>query len=549
MAQQGMSVQMAGQYGGQPVYIISPTTEHTQGKDALSMNINAAKAVAKLVRSTLGPKGMDKMLVNILGDIVLTNDGATILKEMEIEHPTAKMIVEVAKTQEDIAGDGTTSAVVIAGSLMDKAGELLEKGLHPIVIFKGYNLAGQKAIEILENFATKVDKDDRKTLEKIAETSITGKAPEASADHLAKVCVDAVLAIEENGKYNIDEKIVIRKEAGGKITDTQVIQGIYINKYRLHPDTPARVEGAKIALLDMPIEFAKTNTKSKIQLGSVDEMFAFKDQEMINFHKVLDKIIATGANVVFSSKNIDDNAVHYFMRHNIYTCRRLKDEDMTVLSLSTGAKLVRNMNEITAEDLGYAEVVEQESEYEEKTLITGFKKSNSVTILIKAGSEHLTDNIERAFDDALNVVKSVLEDKAIVPGGGASEMQVAQGLRSYASTIEGREQLAIRAFADAMEEIPKAIAENAGLDKINMLLQLRAESGKNKNSGINVYSGNVEDMMKNNVIDPLRVKTQAIKSASEVSAMILRVDDMLKAQEKDMQDVNPEHNIHNYNMG
>jgi len=549
MAQQGMSVQMAGQYGGQPVYIISPTTEHTQGKDALSMNINAAKAVAKLVRSTLGPKGMDKMLVNILGDIVLTNDGATILKEMEIEHPTAKMIVEVAKTQEDIAGDGTTSAVVIAGSLMDKAGELLEKGLHPIVIFKGYNLAAQKAIEILENFAIKVDKDDRKTLEKIAETSITGKAPEASSDHLAKVCVDAVLAIEENGKYSIDEKIVIRKEAGGKITDTQVIQGIYINKYRLHPDTPARVEGAKIALLDMPIEFAKTNTKSKIQLGSVDEMFAFKDQEMINFHKMLDKIIATGANVVFSSKNIDDNAVHYLMRHDIYTCRRLKDEDMTVLSLSTGAKLVRNMNEITAEDLGYAEVVEQESEYEEKTLITGFKKSNTVTILIKAGSEHLTDNIERAFDDALNVVKSVLEDKAIVPGGGASEMQVAQGLRSYASTIEGREQLAIRAFADAMEEIPKAIAENAGLDKINMLLQLRAGSGKNKNSGINVYSGKVEDMMKNNVIDPLRVKTQAIKSASEVSAMILRVDDMLKAQERDMQDVNPEHNIHNYNMG
>lgn len=544
-----MSVQMAGQYGGQPVYIISPTTEHTQGKDALSMNINAAKAVAKLVRSTLGPKGMDKMLVNILGDIVLTNDGATILKEMEIEHPTAKMIVEVAKTQEDIAGDGTTSAVVVAGSLMDKAGELLDKGLHPIVIFQGYNLAAQKAIEILENFATKVDKDDRKTLEKIAETSITGKAPEASSDHLAKVCVDAVLAIEENGKYNIDEKIVIRKEAGGKITDTQVIKGIYINKYRLHPDTPARVENAKIALLDMPIEFAKTNTKSKIQLGSIDEMFAFKDQETANFHKMLDKIIATGANVVLSSKNIDDGAVHYFMRHNIYTCRRLKDEDMTVLSLSTGAKLVRNMNEITAEDLGYAEVVEQESEYEEKTLITGFKKSNSVTILIKAGSEHLTDNIERAFDDALNVVKSVLEDKAIVPGGGASEMQVAQGLRSYASTIEGREQLAIHAFADAMEEIPKAIAENAGLDKINMLLQLRAESGKNKNSGINVYSGKIEDMMQNNVIDPLRVKTQAIKSASEVSAMILRVDDMLKAQERDMQDVNPAHNIHNYNMG
>ncbi|MBC7085656.1 MAG: thermosome subunit [Methanomethylovorans sp.] len=549
MAQQGMSIQLVGQYGGQPVYIIDPTTEHVQGRDALSMNINAAKAVAKLVRSTLGPKGMDKMLVNILGDIVLTNDGATILKEMEIEHPTAKMIVEVAKTQEEIAGDGTTSAVVLAGSLMDKAAELIEKGLHPIVIYKGYNLAAQKAIEILENFAIKVDKNDRNILEKIAETSITGKAPDFSGSHLAKICVDAVLAIEENGKYNIDEKIVIRKEAGGKITDTELIPGIYINKYRLHPDTPAKVENAKIALLDMPIEFAKTNTKSKIQLGSIEEMFAFRDQEMVDFHKMLDKIIATGANVVFSSKNIDDNAVHYFKKHNIYTCRRLKDEDMTVISLSTGAKLVRNMKEITADDLGYAELVEQESEYEEKTLIKGFKKSNTVTIIVKGGSEHVTDNIERVFDDALHVVKSVLEDKAIVPGGGASEMLVAEELRSYASTIGGREQLAILAFAEAMEEIPKTIAENAGLDKINMVSQLRAESKKNKNSGINVYSGKVEDMMEINVIDPLRVKTQAIKSAAEVSAMILRIDDMLKAQEKDMPDVKPEHNIHNYNMG
>jgi chaperonin GroEL (HSP60 family) len=278
-------------------------------------------------------------------------------------------------------------------------------------------------------------------------------------------------------------------------------------------------------------------------------MFAFRDQEMVDVHKMLDKIIATGANVVFSSKNIDDNAVHYFKKHNIYTCRRLKDEDMTVISLSTGAKLVRNMKEITADDLGYAELVEQESEYEEKTLIKGFKKSNTVTIIVKGGSEHVTDNIERVFDDALHVVKSVLEDKAIVPGGGASEMLVAEELRSYASTIGGREQLAILAFAEAMEEIPKTIAENAGLDKINMVSQLRAESKKNKNSGINVYSGKIEDMMEINVIDPLRVKTQAIKSAAEVSAMILRIDDMLKAQEKDMPDVKPEHNIHNYNMG
>lgn len=546
---QGMSVQMAGQYGGQPVYIISPNTERTQGKDALSMNINAAKAVAKLVRSTLGPKGMDKMLVNVLGDIILTNDGATILSEMEIEHPTAKMIVEVAKTQETIAGDGTTSAVVLAGSLMDKAGELLDKGLHPIIIFKGFSMAAQKGIEILNKLATKVDKNDRETLEKIAATSITGKGPEADIPQLAKICVDALLAIEDNGKYNIDEKIVIRKENTGQIIDTALIHGIFINKYRLHPNTPAKVEGAKIALLDLPVEIAKTNTKSKIQLNSVDEMFTFKDQELNNLYNVLDKVIATGANVVLSSKNVDDNAVHYLMKHNIYTCRRLKDEDMTALSLATGAKLIRNMKEISANDIGYADVVEQESEYEEKTLISGFKNANTVTLLIKAGSEHVTDNLERVFDDALNVVKCVLEDLSIVPGGGASEIVVSEGLRAYASSIEGREQLAIRAFADAIEDIPKAIAENAGLDKINLLLQLRVASGKNKNSGINVYSGQIEDMMQNNVIDPLRVKTQAIKSATEVSSMILRVDDMLKAQQRDMMDVAPEHNVHNYNMG
>lgn len=546
---QGMSMQMAGQYGGHPVYIIDPNTERTQGKDALSLNINAAKAVAKIVGSTLGPKGMDKMLVNVLGDIVLTNDGATILSEMEIEHPTAKMIVEIAKTQEKIAGDGTTSAVVIAGNLMDKAGQLIEKGVHPIIIHKGYLMAAQKGIEILNEIATKIDKNDRATLENIAATSITGKVPEADIPKLAKTCVDAVLAIEEDGKYNIDEKIVINKETTGQVIETSVVPGIYINKYRLHPSTPAKVQDAKIALLDLPVEISKTNTKSKVHLNSVDDMFAYRDKELQNLYDTLDKVIATGANVVFSSKNIDDNAVHYLMKHNIYTCRRLKDEDMTILSLATGAKLVRNMKEITDKDIGYAELVEQESEYEEKTLIKGFKNLNTVTLLIKAGSENMTDNIERIFDDALHVIKCALEDLSIVPGGGATEIVVSEGLRNYSYTIEGREQLAIKAFAEAMESIPKAIAQNAGLDKIDLTLQLRAASGKNKNSGINVYSGQIEDMMENNVVDPLRVKIQAIKSASEVSGMILRIDDMLKAQQKDMMDVAPEHNVHNYNMG
>ncbi len=539
---------MAGQYGGQSVIIIDPSKEHTTGKDALSVNITSAKAVANIVRSTLGPRGMDKMLVNVIGDITLTNDGATILQEMDIEHPTAKMIVEVASAQEKVAGDGTTSAVVMAGALLEKAQELVVLGVHPTVIVKGFIMATEKSLQILNDYAIKVNRHDRETLKRIALTSITGKASEMADDHLAGICVDAILAIEQDGKVNIDENIVIAKEVGGTIDDTELINGISIRQEALHPEMPHRIENAKIALIDTELTFGKTSTKSKLLVDRAEQLQEFKEQERANFRKTIQQIIDTGANVVFCSKAMDDYALHFFKEAGVYATRRVREEDMMMLTRSTGASLVRNVHEMTADDLGYAELVEQENLNEEKTYIKGFRDAKTMTILIKGGSEHVTDNIERVFDDALRVIKCVFEDGTIVPGGGASEMEVAQKLRAYAASVQGREQMAINAFASAVEEIPKAIAENCGFDAIDIILKLRASHGTMKYAGINIETGDISDMYEMNIIDPLRVKTQAIKSASEVANMVLRVDDMLRSREKDMMDVAPEHNIHNYDM-
>ncbi len=539
---------MAG-YGNQPIIIVDPSKQRTTGKDALSMNIASAKAVASIVKTTLGPKGMDKMMVNIMGDITLTNDGATILDEMDIEHPTAKMIVEIAKTQEKMAGDGTTSAVVMAGALLDKAQKLIETGVHPTVLIKGYTMATEKALSVLDDYAITVDKTDSEMLEKIATTSITGKASEMAGEQLAKICVDAIYAIEYEGKVNVDEDIVMAKEVGGIIHDTELINGIAIRKEALHNEMPRRIENAKIILIDTELTFAQTTTKSKLQVDSAEQLADFKEQEKANFRKQIQKIIDTGANAVFCSKKIDDYALHFFKEANMYATRRVRDEDMSVLSHSTGAALVRNVSEMTADDLGYAELIEQEDEHEEKTYIKGFKEARTMTILIKGGSEHVTDNIERVFDDALHVVKTVYEDGKIVPGGGASEIEVAQALRTYAASVEGREQLAIVAFAEAIEELPRTIAENCGFDVIDTLINLRAKHGTIKNAGLDVDTGDVVDMLERGIVDPLRVKTQAIKSASESAVLVLRVDDMLRAREQAMMDVAPEHNIHNYDMG
>ncbi|MDP2217789.1 MAG: thermosome subunit alpha [Methanolobus sp.] len=539
---------MAGQYGGHPVIIIDPSKEHTTGKDALSVNIASAKAVANIVKSTLGPKGMDKMLVNVIGDITLTNDGATILKEMDIEHPTAKMIVEIASTQEKSAGDGTTSAVVMAGAMLEKAQELVLLGIHPTVIVKGFSMATEKALQVLNEYAIKVDRNDREALKKIAMTSITGKAAEMAYDHLAWICVDAVLAIQQDGKVNIDDGIIIAKEAGGTIFDTELINGISIRQAALHPDMPLHIENAKIALIDTELTFGKTATKSKLHVDRAEQLQEFKEQERATFRKTIQKIIDTGANAVFCSKAMDDYAIHFFKQAGVYATRRVREEDMLKLTRSTGASLVRNVHEMTADDLGYAGLVEQEKLSEEKTFIKGFKDFKTMTILIKGGSEHVTDNIERDFDDALRVVKCVFEDGTIVPGGGASEIEVAQKLRAYAASVQGREQMAIEAFASAIEEIPKTIAENCGFDSIDMLLNLRASHSTMKYAGIDIQTGGVSNMYDKGIIDPLRVKTQAIKSAAEVASMVLRIDDMLRAREKDMMDVAPEHNIHNYDM-
>ena len=538
---------MAGQYGGQPIVIVDPSKERTKGRDALSMNISAAQAVSDIVKTTLGPKGMDKMLVNAIGDIVLTNDGATILKEMSIEHPTAKMVVEVARTQEKTAGDGTTSAVVLTGALLENARELIDTGVHPTMIVNGYRLASEKAVMLVNDFAVSVTADDKDILNKIAKTSITGKAIEAYGDLLSSICVDAVLAIRGNGAINIDDDILITQDSGSKINDTEFVEGVVLNKWRLHPNMPKRIENAKVALVDTPIELGKTFNKSKVQIQSADEMAAFVEQEESYFKTMVDAIVQSGANVVFCSKGIDEHAVHYLQKNNIYATRRVKDSEMKNISRATGARIIRNIHEIEANDLGSAGLVEQEGESEVgKTYIKECTNAKSVTIIVRGSTDHVTENIERSIDDALRVVKDVIEDGKIVSGGGAPEIEVALGLRSYAASVGGREQMAISAFADALEAIPKALAENAGHDTIDTILNLRASHSNMKNAGLNVYTGEIENMLENGVVDPLKVKTQAIKSASEAATMVLRVDDVLKAQSKSMGDVDPAHNIHNY---
>ncbi|NYT19197.1 MAG: thermosome subunit [Methanosarcinales archaeon] len=532
---------------GQPTIITDPRKEHTPGKQALFANIGAAKAVANIVKTTLGPKGMDKMLVNAVGDIVLTNDGAMILKGMEIENPTAKMIVEIAKTQEDIAGDGTTSAVVLAGSLMQKAEELVISGVHPTIIIKGFLAASAKASEILVNYALYVTKENKDGLLKIAKTAIAGKSAEAYGDHIAKLCVDAALEVAVNGKVNVKENILITQDPGHKISDTELLEGIVVNKARLHSAMPAIVKEPKIALVASDVLVQKTRNKATFQITSAEQLTQFAAQEEADYHALLDKIIDTGANVVVGTKNIDQNAADYFQKKGIFAIRRVNEEDMKSISKATGAHIVKNIADISEKDLGTAGIVEQIGAFDlGKTYIRECHNSKTVTLLLKGATEHVTDNLSRTIDDVLNVIKDVIEDEKIVPGGGASEIEVAQGLRAFASSFEGREQLAITAFAEAMEVIPKEIAVNAGMDGIDTILALRAKHSEIKNAGLDVYTGEISDSLEKGIVDPLRVKKQAIKSASEVANMVLRVDDMLKSQRREMMDVAPEHNIHNY---
>jgi archaeal chaperonin len=524
-----MRINMSQQLGGQPIIILKEGTTRNRGQEAQNNNFAAAKAVAAAVRSTLGPKGMDKMLIDGMGDITITNDGVTILKEMDIEHPAAKMMVEVAKTQDAEVGDGTTTAVVIGAELLKNAEDLLTQKVHPTVIAEGYRLATTKALAILEGFATTVKPSDISILKKIAETALTGKNAEVSKDHLCDVIVKAIgFVTDPDGKVDIGH-INVEKKVGGSVDDTNLIEGMAIDKERAHPGMPKSVTSAKILLLNAALEFKKTEVNATIKITTPGQAQAFLDEEEQMVHTMVDKVVKSGSTVVFCQKGIDDVAQHYLAKAGILAVRRIKKSDMENLARATGANIVNSIDTITKNDLGSAGLVEERKvSGDEMIYVSKCKNPKAVSIIVRGGTEHVVDELERAIHDALMVVSVVIEGKKIVAGGGAPETELSLQLRRYASQEGGRAQLAIEAFASALEVIPRTLAENAGLDPIDMLVAIRAahEAGK-KNFGLNVYEGKPVDMLKAGVVEPLRVKTQAISSASEAAVMILRIDDII----------------------
>ncbi|HVL86504.1 MAG TPA: thermosome subunit beta [Candidatus Thermoplasmatota archaeon] len=520
--------------GNQPVIILKEGTKRERGRGAQSNNILAAKAVAEAVRTTLGPKGMDKMLVDSMGDVVITNDGATILKEIDVEHPTAKMIIEVSKTQEQECGDGTTSAVVLAGELLKKAEDLIED-VHPTLITQGYRLASDKAVETLEGLAQSVDIKDTKTLERIARTSLASKGSAPFAELLAQIAVKAVAAVsdESGGKWTVDkDNIKIEKKKGGSVSDTELIQGVVLDKERVHTRMPKAVESPKIALVSAALEIKKTEVEAKIEITDPSQLQAFLDEEEHTIRRLVDQVKGSGANVLFCQKSIDDLAAHYLAKEGIYAVKNVSEKDMNKLARATGGKVVTNLKDLTREDLGKAGTVEERKIGEDAlTFVSGAKGAKAVTILVRGGSEHVIDEVERNLDDAIGVVATAIRYGKIVAGAGAPEIEVALALRKYAASVGGREQLAIEAFADAVEIIPRTLAENAGLDAINVLVDLRSAHEKGqKFAGIDLDSGKVVDSWKANVLEPVRVKTQAVQSATEVATMILRIDDIIAAK-------------------
>ncbi|MDP3917013.1 MAG: thermosome subunit alpha [Nanoarchaeota archaeon] len=514
--------------GNQPIYILPEGYSRKLGRDAQRNNILAAKIVAETVRTTLGPKGMDKMLVDSMGDVIVTNDGVTILKEMQIEHPAAKMLVEVAKTQEEEVGDGTTTAVVLAGELLKNAEELIEKNIHPTVISKGYRMAAEKAHEILNRIAEPIGPKDKATLKKIAMTAMTGKGAESAKELLSTLAVDAVSQIAEDGKISAND-IKIEKKVGAGIENSELIRGLVIEKERVHSAMPKIVEKAKVLLLDTAIEIKNTETDAKIQITSPDQMDAFLKKEEMMIKNLTDKIEQSGATVVFCQKGIDDLAQYYLSKAKIYAARRVKKSDLEKLARATGAAIITNVDTITKESLGYAGIIEEvKVGDEEMTYVRECRNPKAVTILIRGGTEHVVSEVERAVEDAIGDIISALKEGKVVGGAGAPEMEVSVGLRKFANTLSGREQLAVLAFAESMESIPRTLAENAGLDPIDVLTSLKASHDKNdKFAGINVFTGKIMNSWKEGVIEPLKIKTQAVKSASEVAELILRIDDVI----------------------
>lgn len=523
---------MPQQFGGQPIFILSDESRRQTGRDAQRNNINAAKAVGETVRTTLGPKGMDKMLVDSVGDIVITNDGVTILEEMEIEHPAAKMIVEVAKTQEGEVGDGTTTAAVIGGELLKKAEDLLEQEIHPTIITKGFKVAREKSLEILEGFSRDIDVNNKKTLKKIAMTAMTGKSAERASEHFSELSIEAINLIKNEEEVDMSN-IKFEKKQGGSLDDTELIKGLIIDKEAIHSDMPNKVEESKIALLNTPIEVKETETEAEIQITDPDQLESFLDKESKMLKEMTSKIVKTGANVVFCQKGIDDMAQHYLAKQGILAVRRVKKSDMKKLSRATEAKIISNIEELSEEDLGYARIVEEKKIAGDKMIfVRDCKRPKAVSILIRGGTEHVVDEAERALEDGIGGVIAALNTGKIVAGGGAAEEELSRKLKEFAQGYSGREQLAIQAFADALEVIPRTLAENAGLDPIDMLVEIRAAHDEGKETaGLDVFKGKVVDMWKAGVIEPLKIKTQAIKSASEAAEMILRIDDVVSAGE------------------
>ena len=516
----------------QPIFILPEGTQRTQGRNAQRNNIAAAKLVAETVRTTLGPKGMDKMIVDSLGDITITNDGVTILEEMQIEHPAAKMIVEVAKTQEEEVGDGTTTAVVIAGELLKQAEDLLDKEVHPTVIARGYRVASEQAHEILNNLAQPVSEKDDSVLRKIAMTAITGKGAESAKEKLADIAVKAVKRVieQQTGVIVFDkEHIKLEKRVGGRTEDTELIEGVVLEKEAVHPAMPRAVQSAKIALLDCAIELKDTEIDAKIEITDPSQMQSFLDQEEKMLRAMVDKVTSAGANVVFCQKGIDDLAQHLLAKKGVYAARRVKKSDMEALSRATGAMIVSNLQDLSAKELGFAGGVEERKIGDEDlTFVVGCKNPKSVTILVRGGTSHIVDEARRAMTDAIGDVAAALKSGKIVAGAGATEIEVAKGLRKFADSLSGREQLAVLAFANAMEIIPRTLAENAGLDPIDVLTELKAAHDKKQTwAGVDVNTGKIMDAWKQGVLEPLKIKTQAVSSASEVAQMILRIDDVI----------------------
>lgn len=523
------------QAGGVPVLILKEGSNRSRGREAQHTNITAAKIVAESVRSALGPKGMDKMLVDSFGDVTVTSDGRTILDEMDVQNPAAKMLVEVAKTQDNEAGDGTTSAVVIAGELLSKAEELIEKNIHPNVIIDGYSLAQTKALETLEKIAMPIDLKNKEQLKKVAVTSMASKLVAEHKEYLADIVVKAMLAVaeKENGSYKADvDDVRVEKKTGESLRDTSLINGIVLDKELVHSGMSKRVEKAKIALLDTSLEIEKTEFDAKINIDSPDQIEAFLQQEESMLKSMVDKIVASGANVVICQKGIDDMVQHFLARKNIVAIRRAKKSDIEKLAKATGAKIITNLDDITSADLGYAALVEERKIAEDKmTFIEGCKNPKAVTILIRGGTPRMNAETERSIHDALCVIRDIIQEPKIVAGGSAPELEMSKVLKQYAETLPGREQLAVKAFAEGLEAIAITLTENAGLDPIDILSELRSRHEKGETwAGIEVLSGKVQDMSKAGVFEPITVKKQIIKSASEAAMLIIKIDDVIASE-------------------